>query len=61
MKTIEERSKYFIGNNGEYAAQIYFSLKDAEKGLHAYIDCMDEDGKFVGSYKREGNYYTDDF
>jgi len=62
MKSIEERSKYFIGNNGDQLAeQLYFTFAEAQIEKHPYIDFMDENGKYIVTYKLVGNYYTDDF
>ena len=61
MKTIEERSKYFIGGNRERSEQVYFSLYEAKNGNHERIDCMDIYGKYLGTYSMVGDYYTEEW
>jgi len=59
-------AKFFVGCDSESPEHIHFSMEDAVKGDHDYIELFDEAGNKIDAYKRifdkdDNVVYTTDF
>lgn len=53
--------KYFVVSEIDQPDKIVFSEEEARKSRSRYIDAFDENGKWVNSWKRVNDEYTDNF
>lgn len=53
--------KYFVVSEIDQPDKIMFSEEEARKSRFQYIDAFDENGKWVNSWKRINDEYTDNF